>query len=178
MESYRERLTVPPSWWIVALIFGGICGWIMVVATTPELAVFAALGGTLVAGALMWSYGSLTVYADATGLHVGSAHLDAAHIGTVTSLDRAAFRASLGPEADARAWLRTRPYVDGGVRVDVSDPNDPVPYWLVSCRRPEALIAALGRSVHDTGGQTVPHGEKEVSQRVVPPIERRRDDGG
>ena len=160
MESYRERLTAPPSWWVAALIFGGICGWIMVVASTPSLGMIAAIAGTLVAGALIWSYGSLTVRADAQGLNVGTAHLDRAYIGTVTPLDRAAFRASLGPEADARAWLRTRPYVDGGVRVEVNDPNDPVPYWLVSCRRPEAVAAALGRAV----GQT----ETEL----------RKDDGG
>jgi len=178
VESYRERLIPPVSWWVIALIFGGICGWIMVVAATPRLGAFAALGGTLAAGALIWSYGSLTVRADAGGLSVGSAHLDAEHIGTVTPLDRAAFRASLGPQADARAWLRTRPYVDGGVRIDVNDSSDPVPYWLVSCRRPEAVTAALGRAMHETGGQTGPDCEKEASQRAVPPTEQRRDDGG
>ena len=174
VESYRERLTVPASWWVVALIFGGTCGWLMVVAASPSLGVAAAIVGTVAAGALIWGYGSLTVCADARGLKVGGAHLDAAHIGTVTPLDRAAFRTSLGPDTDARAWLRTRPYVDGGVRVDVNDPSDPVPYWLVSCRRPEAVAAALGRPV----GQTVPHCEKEASQRVVPPTEQRKDDGG
>jgi hypothetical protein len=177
VTEYRERLTVPASWWVVALIFGGICGWIMVVATTPRLGAIAAFVGALAAGALIWSYGNLTVRADAAGLNVGSAHLDAKHIGTVTPLDRVGFRARLGPEADARAWLRTRPYVDGGIRVDVNDPSDPVPYWLVSCRRPEAVAAALGRAVHETGGQTVPHCEKEASQWAVPPTEQRRDDG-
>jgi hypothetical protein len=154
VESYRERLTVPRSWWLLALIFGGICGWIMVVAASPLLGLLAAVAGTLAAGALIWSYGSLTVRADAEGLRVGAAHLDAAHIGTVTPLDRVAFRTSLGPDADARAWLRTRPYVDGGVRVEVVDPSDPAPYWLVSSRRPEAVAAALDRAVHETEGKT------------------------
>jgi hypothetical protein len=148
------------SWWVVALVFGGLCGWIMMVAATPTLGIVAAIVGTFVAGALIWSYGSLTIRADAQGLKVGAAHLDAEHIGAATPLDRVAFRAHLGPEADARAWLRTRPYVDGGIRVDVKDPSDPVPYWLVSCRRPEAVAAALGRAVGQTG------------------TERRRDDGG
>ena len=130
------------------------------VAASPSLGVTAAIVGTLAAGALIWAYGGLTVRADADGLHVGGAHLDAAHIGKVTPLDRAAFRARLGPEADARAWLRTRPYVDGGIRVEVNDPSDPVPYWLVSCRRPEAVAAALGRAVGQTG------------------TDERRDDGG
>ena len=150
MESYRERLTVPRSWWLQALIFGGICGWIVVVAASPSLGLVAAVAGTVVAGVLIWSYGSLTVRADANGLRVGAAHLDTPHIGSVTPLDRVAFRTSLGPDADARAWLRTRPYVDGGVRVEVADPSDPAPYWLVSCRRPEAVAAALDRSVGQT----------------------------
>jgi hypothetical protein len=148
------------SWWVVTLIFGGICGWIVMVAATPLLGTVAAIVGTLAAGALICSYGSLIVRADAHGLKVGAAHLEAAHIGTVTPLDRVAFRARLGPDADARAWLRTRPYVDGGVLVEVNDASDPVPYWLVSCRRPEAVTAALGRAVGQTG------------------TERRRDNGG
>ncbi len=164
VDSYRERLTVPASWWVVALIFGASCGWIMVVATTPALGVVAAIVGAILAAALIWSYGSLTVRADANGLKVGNAHLDTKYIGTVTTLDRLAFRTSLGPDADARAWLRTRPYVDGGVRVEVNDPRDPAPYWLVSCRRPDAVAAALGRAVHETGDQTE--------------TEQRRDDGG
>jgi len=154
VDSYRERLTVPASWWVVAIIFGAICGWIMVVATTPSLAVAAAITRTAVAGALTWAYGSLTVRADVNGLDVGSAHLDAAYIAAGTPLDGVAFRANLGPEADARAWLKTRPYVDGGVRIDLNDPSDPAPYWLVSSRRPEAVAAALGRAVHKTGDQT------------------------
>lgn len=151
MTDYRERLTAPAPWWIISLIFGAVCGWIMVVATTPALGVVAAIIGTLAVGALIWSYGSLTVRAGADGLHVGTAHLAREYIGAVTALDGPAFRACLGPEADARAWLRTRPYVDGGVRVEVADANDPVPYWLVSCRRPEAVAAALGRPVGQTG---------------------------
>lgn len=150
MTEYRERLTAPAPWWVVALIFGAMCGWIMVVAATPSLGVVAAIVGTLVVAALVWSYGALTVRAGDDGLRVGSAHLPREYIGTVTALDRAAFRAYLGPEADARAWLRTRPYVDGGVRVEVNDPKDPVPYWLVSCRRPEAVAAALGQPVGQT----------------------------
>ena len=158
MTEYRERLTVPKSWWIVVLLFGCICGWIMVVATNATLGVVGAVAGTAAAGLLTWSYGSLTIRADADRLDVGGAHLDAAHIGAVTPLDRAAFRASLGPEADARAWLRTRPYIDGGVRVDLDDPSDPVPYWLVSSRRPEAVAAALGRPV----GKTEPRATEDT----------------
>jgi hypothetical protein len=36
-----------------------------------------------------------------------------------------------------RAWART------AVRVEVLDPADPTPYWLVSTRRPDELAAAI-----------------------------------
>jgi hypothetical protein len=48
-----------------------------------------------------------------------------------------------GPGLDARAFTMFRGWVDPVVRVAVTDPDDPVPYWLVSTRRPEELRAAL-----------------------------------
>ena len=143
MAEYRERLTAPPSWWVGALLFGGVCGWIVAVAATLFAGVVAGLLGAAVAAGLVAAYGNILVAAGPDGFRVGAAHLTPAFVGPVTTLDGRAFRDLLGPGADARAYLRTRSYVTGGVRVEVDDPNDPVPYWLVSCRRPESVAAAL-----------------------------------
>lgn len=151
MDAYRERLTAPLSWWVAALLFGGICGWIMVVAANPTWGAITAVAAAAAAGALVWTYGGLVIRVGDDGLHVGDAHLPTDAVGIVAALDRVEFRTNLGPEADARAWLRTRPYIDGGVRVMVDDPGDPTPYWLVSSRRPEDVVAALGRTVGHTG---------------------------
>jgi hypothetical protein len=35
-----------------------------------------------------------------------------------------------------------RPWVDAVVKVTISDPQDPTPYWIVSSRNPERFIAA------------------------------------
>ena len=51
--------------------------------------------------------------------------------------------AQAGRDADARAYLLIRPYLQAPVRVDVRDPADPTPYWLVSTRHPEQLAAAV-----------------------------------
>jgi len=152
MQSYRERLTAPLSWWVAALLFGGICGWIMVVAADPTWGLVTTFVSTATGVALVWAYGALTIRAGADGLHVGDAFLPASAVGAVVALDRVAYRANLGPESDARAWLRTRPYIGTGVRVTVDDPDDPAPYWLVSARRPDAVVAALGRAVVQTEG--------------------------
>ena len=47
-------------------------------------------------------------------------------------------------DADARAYLLLRPYLKRAVRVEIADPADPTPYWLVATRHPETLAAALG----------------------------------
>jgi Protein of unknown function (DUF3093) len=36
-----------------------------------------------------------------------------------------------------------RPYIATAVEITLNDPDDPVPYWLVSSRRPRAFAAAV-----------------------------------
>lgn len=143
MTNYRERLTAPVSWWLAAIGFALVWGWVFWVVTTWPItitvtALLAAAGCYLV-----WRYGSVLITVGADGLRVGQAHLEPEFIGEATALNRAAYRARLGTEADARAYLVTRPYLDHGIAVAVDDPTDPAPYWLISSRHPEALAAAL-----------------------------------
>lgn len=146
MTTYRERLTAPISWWLTAVVFGVVWGWILLVATTWQIAVVTALGVAALCLYAVWRHGSLLVSADHSGLRVGPAVLDSAHLGQVEVLHRDDYRHRLGVGADARAHLVTRPYLDRGVLVHVVDESDPTPYWLVSSRRPEALAAALGHT--------------------------------
>ena len=67
-------------------------------------------------------------------------------LGRVRVLDRERMEALRGVEADVRAYLCQRGWVPGGVVVEVVDPEDPVPYWLISSRKPQGLAAALERA--------------------------------
>ncbi|MET0468050.1 MAG: DUF3093 domain-containing protein [Aeromicrobium sp.] len=143
MTTYRERLTAPVSWWMAAVGFAVVWGWIFRVATTWPIAITVTALLTVAGFAAVWRYGSLLITVGPEGLHVGRAFVAAAHIGAATALDRAAYRTQLGTGANARAFLATRPYLDHGVVVTIDDPSDPTPYWLVSSRRPDALAASL-----------------------------------
>ena len=157
VTTYRERLTAPLSWWIAVVAFGLVWGWIMLVGDQPARSPSARpCSATVVAGALVWSYGSVVVESGPDGPPGRIGPPPPSDIGSVEALDARGFREQLGPQADARAWLRTRPYIEAGVRVDVVDPSDPTPYWLVSSRRPEAVVAALGQ----TGPAGVPIDER------------------
>jgi len=125
-----------------------IVGWLLLVATTPPIAGVAALVVLVLLGSVLGRYGSLRVEAAPGRFRAGDAHLEAPHLGAVTSLDPAAWRAALDRAGTDRAFLLTRPWIDRGVRVEVVDPADPTPYWLVSTRRPDTVARVVGH----TGG--------------------------
>ena len=141
--TYRERLHVPLRWWAQATMFLATVFWAFAVSL-PEWIAWTGTG-TLVAatyGLFAWVGSSRIEVSDGV-LQVGPAHIELAHVGQVDALDKEATRRAHGPEADARAFLHTRPYISRAVKVSIDDPADPTPYWLVSTRHPRTLAAAL-----------------------------------
>lgn len=76
-------------------------------------------------------------------LVAGRARIPVALTGATADFRREDAVQARGPGLDARAFTLFRGWVDPVVRIEVTDPDDPVPYWLVSTRRPEELRAAL-----------------------------------
>lgn len=159
MTTYRERLTAPLSWWMAAVGFALVWGWVFFVVTTPLITTVVTVLLVVVGFYAVWRYGSVLIEVGPDGLRVGQASVGPEHVGGAVALDRAAYRTQLGTGADARAHLFTRPYLDHGVVVTIDDPSDPAPYWLVSSRDPDAFAAALtGRTSRQTNGD--PRGEE------------------
>ena len=51
--------------------------------------------------------------------------------------------AERGTRLDARAWLLLRGWLDPVTKIELRDPDDPTPYWLLSTRHPDELAAAV-----------------------------------
>jgi hypothetical protein len=147
VAPYSERLTV--SWWI----------WPLTVAIAVGLAAELTIGAfflrhwatfatavVLAVAALLW-LGRLRVRVTADAFHVDDATLPITAISAVSTVDAEGRRMLLGPEAEPLAFVVQRPWIATGVRVDLDDEADPTPYWYVSSRHPEALVAAL----HEAG---------------------------
>lgn len=145
---YRERLRVPVRWWVLGTLLIATFSVAMVVALPGWLTVTLTGFLLLLMGGLLATYGAARIGVTDTWLHVGRARIERSHLGDVVALDAQRMRALAGPEANVRAYLLLRPYVSTGIRIDIDDPRDPTPYWLVSSRRPEALAAALASEVH------------------------------
>src|SRR3954447_13819964 len=142
-DRYDERLGVPLRWWALATMFLATILLAFLVAT-PMWVAFTVTG-VLVAltVAAFVSYGAARLSVRDGVLSAGRAQIDVAHVGEVTVLDAEAARFLAGRDADARAYLVLRPYLRRAVRVDIADPADPTPYWLLSTRRPERLAGAV-----------------------------------
>lgn len=142
-SGYRERLRVPVRWWLVLLLFLASL-WLALAVSTPPL---LALGGTLLTGAvgagLLLGYGSARVEVGESALRAGRARLEWPYCGPATALHAHAACRLHGVDADPRAFLLVRPYIPTAVRVDVDDPADPTPYWMLSTRHPDRLAASI-----------------------------------
>ncbi len=141
--SYRERLHVPLRWWVQGTMALAVI-WLTFVVATPEWLAWTATGVMLVIvyGLFVWIGGATVEIRDGV-LYAGTAHIPVEHVGVTEALDADETRRALGREADARAFLMTRPYLKRSVRIQITDPADPTPYWLVSSRHPVALAHAL-----------------------------------
>ena len=81
-----------------------------------------------------------------TELLAGRARLPLGIIGQVEGFSGPQATLERGQRLDARSFLVIRGWIDPVVRVQLLDPNDPVPYWLVSTRNPQALSDAIDRA--------------------------------
>jgi hypothetical protein len=141
--SYSERLGVPLRWWVQGTMLVASL-WLALVVALPAPAAWATSAVALaLLAALLVSYGSAPVAVEAGWLRAGRARIEGVHLGEVAALDAEETRRVAGPEADARAYLLLRPYLKRAVRVEITDPSDPAPYWLVSSRHPDDLARAV-----------------------------------
>ena len=84
-------------------------------------------------------------------LQVDAAHIALRHLGRVEVIPPAGKRRALGPELDPAAFVRHSPWVGPLLRVALTDPRDPTPYWIFSVRRAGDLAALLQAATERSG---------------------------
>ena len=147
MVTYRERLRVPVSWWIIAI---ALAITLFVVVAVPVGTFAGALIGGLTLCLLVVGFLGYAAPLEVDGerFRAGRASIERAYLGRVETLTGEDARRAFGRDCDPKAYLLLRSYVRGAVRVENIDPRDPAPYWVVATRHPDRLGAALsGNSV-------------------------------
>jgi hypothetical protein len=144
---YRERLSVPWWWWPPGL---GLAGLIALevrqgAPALPNWVPFAVLL-PVAAVVLLW-FGRIEVRVvggeGETELWVGAAHVPVSAIARSAEVPKSAKSAALGRQLDPAAYVVHRAWVGPMILLVLDDPDDPTPYWLVSCRHPGRALQAL-----------------------------------
>lgn len=141
--EYAETLHAPPSWWLMAAGFAVVVWWVFVLVSPMAFAIGAGVVAFAAAGLMVWRYGSVRITVGDGVVVAGGARIEVEHCGDADALDPGRTVAVRGREADARAFLLLRPYIQTSVRLTIDDRNDPAPYWLISSRRPKRLADAI-----------------------------------
>ena len=151
LVRYRERLWVPWWWWPVGFGSAAVLAVEvnMGVRALPDWLPHAVLMAAA-AGVLLWlSRSEVSVVSAGSEpdseveLWAGPAHLPASVVRRSAVVPTSAKSAALGRQLDPAAFVLHRSWVGPMALVVLDDPDDPTPYWLVSCRRPEQVLAAL-----------------------------------
>ena len=143
-QQWSERIRWP--WWLMLMVVG--LDFSIIIAIWASLGNTAALVATLMTlifTIYLFAISTLNISVDSGYLRVGRANIEKQYVGKIEVLTREEFdylcRAGINPSA----FHALRFWVKRGVKIEISDPRDPTPYWLVSSRRPEQFAAELER---------------------------------
>lgn len=143
MTLFRERLYAAP-WLFVAcaLVIPAALAVFWPINVTVGVVIAIVLYALIVA-ALVGFAPVLEV--TETEFRAGRASVEREFIGHVEPFTGTEASLERGQRLDARAWLLLRGALPI-VKVPITDEADPVPYWIVSTRRPNQLASVLNRA--------------------------------
>jgi len=143
--NFREVLR-PPLWLLAFIYF---------LALSLAIAIWAAFN-TMTAAIVMvlltavtiaiFFTASLIIEVDENELRVGKAHIDRKFCGEVTVLKPAQMSLQRTRDADPAAYLAIRFWTAHGVRLEINDPRDRTPYWLITTKLGEKLANAVRKN--------------------------------
>ena len=139
---YREVIHAPL--WLLSLIYFFLLS--IVISVWAALGNNSALVTLLLVTSLLFLFyfkSALTIEVDDTELRVGNAHIEHRYIGEVHNLNNEDVRRVRTRDADPRAYLAIRFWVNTGVQLFVEDQRDATPYWLISSKKGSELIKAV-----------------------------------
>lgn len=139
---YQERLWPSLGMWTFAFIMTVSLGIAYGRAYGNDLGLVVAITTSL-AVAIGIVVNTPLVQIDELNFRAGRARLPLQFVGQIQILDEQQSRRARSTDANSNANFQLRGGIKSTVIVEVTDPQDPHPYWQVSTRKPDALIAAL-----------------------------------
>lgn len=142
---YRERLAPGIGMWIACLGVGAASFLVgapinITAGVVAGIVMFALLGSLLF-------FTSPIIEITPTLLRVGRAQIEREHAGRAYAFRGEQARIATGPALDGRAFMCFRGWISSVVRIQITDPADPTPYWIASSRNPERIAEILNEGL-------------------------------
>ena len=133
-----------PPIWVLAFIYFMFLSLVIAIwaALDSTSTMVAFIVATLAIPVIAQSLTS-KIRVDQNELRIDRAHIELKYLGKATVLDSDAMRLLRTRDADPAAFLAIKFWASKGIKIEVNDPRDSTPYWLITSKRGEKLAALL-----------------------------------
>ena len=139
---FREVIRAP--FWLIAFIYFLFLSLVVAVwaaiGNQPAFITWVVLTVLIV---LITLKATLVIEIDEKELRAGPAHIELKYLGNATALDSKEMGLLRTRDADPASYLIFRFWRSTGVKVEVNDPRDQTPYWLITSKRNTELAEIL-----------------------------------
>jgi len=139
---FREVIRAP--FWLLAFIYFLFLSLVVAVwaalGNKPALITWVTCTVLIVLIALK---SALVIEVNESQMRAGPAHIELKYLGTATHLDSKEMGRLRTRDADPASYLIFRFWRSTGVKVEINDPRDQTPYWLITSKRNKELAEIL-----------------------------------
>lgn len=129
---YIASITLPLSLLLVALPFSEIVSISLALGSIPAVLVLSWLGSPLI---------SITE----SNFSIGQVSIETKFLGKAEVVSPQDAFEERGVKLDSRAFTKFQIGVKQLVKIEITDPADPTPYWLIATRNPEVVAALINK---------------------------------
>ena len=150
---YRER-TLPSLGFYGAAVFVPVALFVIALPFSLDVGLIVAAASVPIMFFSTWALSPL-IELSADTFRVGKVEIETKFLGSAKAIEGSAVFLERGPHLDTRSFTRFQIGVKQLVKVEITDKQDPTPYWLIATRNPEILAGLInnfsGSSPHKQG---------------------------
>jgi len=128
LSFFLATLFAPAALYLIVLAFDDL--WALITFVVSELAII-----------FLGLFAAPTLSLSVKTLSIGNVQIPTQYVKAITVVEARAQQSEKGPKLNPSAYVRFQVGVRGLLKVELNDPNDPTPYWLISSRNPD-LVAS------------------------------------
>ena len=126
LSFFLATLFAPAALYLIVLAFDDL--WALITFVVSELAII-----------FLGLFAAPTLSLSSKTLSIGNVKIPTQYVKAITVVEASAQQSEKGPKLNPSAYVRFQVGVKGLLKVELNDPKDPTPYWLISSRNPDLV---------------------------------------